>query len=294
MNSLASSALTALKGPRFSPQEALARAQELQLNRPGLYAVYGDEQVWLALGLGTPPDGRPLYVGKAQDDLASRDLRQHFASGETGRSTLRRTLASLLRRELNLIPHPRGTNPLDSTTRANLFKLESAGEARLTRWMNEALRLAFWPIKLTNLSALGAVEGEIIRELEPPLCLNKWSDTTWRPQIKRARGEMVDMVRDKAHQEMRSSDSSITAPDRRAVTSRPDPDVISTFLQRRLKNLECDSTTAVEAAQWLDLAGILTDSQDRPGRPLRVLLREGRIKGQRQEPNGRWHIHRIE
>lgn len=294
MKPVVSSALTALEGPRFSPQEALAQAHQLNLNGPGLYAVYGDEKVWLALGLGAPPDGRPLYVGKAQDDLVARDLKQHFASGQTGRSTLRRTLASLLRIELDLTPQPRGTHPLDSTARATLFKLETEGEARLTRWMKENLKLAFWPASSTRLPELTTIESEIIRVLEPPLCLNQWSDGRWRPQIKRARKEMADLVSADAPERPSIPNSPVSHSPRNPLGNRPDSEAISVFLQKRLAILERDFTTAVEGAQWLDSAGLLKDSPNRRGLPLRVLLRAGAIKGQRQEPNGRWYIDHVD
>lgn len=54
-----------------------------------------------------------------------------------------------------------------------------------------------------------------------------------------------------------------------------------------------DFVGAVDAAQWLDQAGLLRDSTERPGKPLRELLRSGNIAGQRQELNGRWYIDRI-
>lgn len=63
---------------------------------PGLYAIYAAADVWQQLGLGSPPDGQPLYVGKAEDSLVARDLRQHFTDGRTGSSTLRRSFAALL------------------------------------------------------------------------------------------------------------------------------------------------------------------------------------------------------
>lgn len=62
----------------------------------GLYAINGEATVWRALGLGDPPDGRPLYVGKAERSLSGRGLGTHFATGRTGPSTLRRSLAALL------------------------------------------------------------------------------------------------------------------------------------------------------------------------------------------------------
>ena len=59
------------------------------------------------LGLGTPPDSRPLYVGKAEDSLVARDLRQHFTDGRTGSSTLRRSIAALLHDSMGLRGIPR-------------------------------------------------------------------------------------------------------------------------------------------------------------------------------------------
>src|SRR5436190_432225 len=76
-------------------------------NRPGLYAIYGDAMTWAELQLGAPPDGRPLYLGKAEDSLVTRDLRTHFGDGRTGQSTLRRSLAALLHDTLHLSGMPR-------------------------------------------------------------------------------------------------------------------------------------------------------------------------------------------
>lgn len=68
-------------------------------------------------------------------------------------------------------------------------------------------------------------------------------------------------------------------------------DAINSFLQAELKRRNLDQVTAVAAAQWLDDAGLLQDSQRRPGLPLRELLRADQIDGQRQESNRRWFIH---
>ncbi len=71
---------------------------------------------------------------------------------------------------------------------------------------------------------------------------------------------------------------------------------INEYLQSRLLNLACVRVSAVEAAKWLDEASLLQDSSNRPGRPLRRLLRANRIVGQEQRPNqknGRWWINRL-
>ena len=68
---------------------------------------------------------------------------------------------------------------------------------------------------------------------------------------------------------------------------------INNYIQEQLRLKGQSVTTAVEAAEWLDRAGILKDSPHRRGKPLRDLLRQGLIVGQRQKPNRRWYIDRI-
>jgi very-short-patch-repair endonuclease len=69
-----------------------------------------------------------------------------------------------------------------------------------------------------------------------------------------------------------------------------DVDAINYFLQEQLAYRGIYSVGAIEAACWLDEAGLLQDSTVRPGLPLRKLLRTHRIVGQRQESNGRWYV----
>jgi hypothetical protein len=54
-------ALEALTAPRHMIAAAFAGAVP---DEPGLYAIYGARAVWRQLGLGHPPDDRPLYVGR--------------------------------------------------------------------------------------------------------------------------------------------------------------------------------------------------------------------------------------
>lgn len=65
---------------------------------------------------------------------------------------------------------------------------------------------------------------------------------------------------------------------------------ISLYVQHELRRQALTGVTAVEAARWLDLSNILKDSPHRPGLPLRKLLRQGVIVGQRQASNSRWLI----
>jgi len=65
---------------------------------------------------------------------------------------------------------------------------------------------------------------------------------------------------------------------------------INFLIQRQLQINGWQETTAIEAAKWLDSAGLLKDSEVRPGYPLRNLLRKGLIIGQYQKSNRRWFI----
>jgi hypothetical protein len=68
---------------------------------------------------------------------------------------------------------------------------------------------------------------------------------------------------------------------------------ITAFLQGRLATLGLEDVAAVLAARWLDEAGLLGDSSSRPGKPLRDLMRAGKIGYAEQRPptpNGRWFI----
>ncbi len=90
---------------------------------PGLYALHTERSAWKELGLQPRDGGLPVYVGKAEGTLLERDIGTHFACGETGRSTVRRSLAALLRERLDLRPVRRGDDRLDATKYAANFGL---------------------------------------------------------------------------------------------------------------------------------------------------------------------------
>ena len=81
-------------------------------------------------------------------------------------------------------------------------------------------------------------------------------------------------------------------PERRL--SLPDLYIINLCLQERLERDWREEVRAVEAARWLDKAGLLRNYNN--GLSLRRLLRAGRIAGQEQRPNrknGTWFIRRL-
>jgi GIY-YIG catalytic domain-containing protein len=88
-------------------RHAIPNAVQHCPDKPGLFAVFGPSHTWTQLGLNRGSGDPPLYVGKAEDSLVQRDLGTHFSTGKTGSSTLRRSLAALLRDALDLraVPH---------------------------------------------------------------------------------------------------------------------------------------------------------------------------------------------
>jgi hypothetical protein len=183
-DAVVAAALHALAGVRHPRIEAV----ELVAKSPGLYAFYGDAHAWSDLGL-TPAFGdQPLYVGKAERSLNGRDVGTHFARGKTGSSTVRRSLAALLTDRLDLAAVPRNLAKPDGS--AN-FGLDSASDARLSDWMEQRLLLATWVS--TGDATLGDVETAVVRQLRPPLNLDKVGES--RERLREARKRLADIAR---------------------------------------------------------------------------------------------------
>lgn len=169
----------------------LAGAESIVPGRPGLYAIYGAARTWKELGLGKPPDRRPLYVGKAEDSLISRDLKTHFGDGRTGQSTVRRSFAALLHDTLGLRGIPRNTAKPGYFSN---YGLSAAHDATLTRWMRERLELATWGKPGDCAFTLGQIEGVLLVELMPPLNL-QGVVTPRTAKIRAARAVMAEEAR---------------------------------------------------------------------------------------------------
>lgn len=151
------------------PGHRIADAEQHVAPKPGLYAVHAAAGIWKELGLGSREPGVPLYIGKAEDSLVSRDLRTHFATGRTGSSTVRRSFAALLRRHLDLAGIPR--NPSNPERFAN-FGLSPEDDARLTAWMYQQVTFSVW-VKDPAELLLADVEAAIIRSWTPPVNIDE-------------------------------------------------------------------------------------------------------------------------
>jgi hypothetical protein len=185
------SAVVAEARQALASARPLKEAEQFVPGRPGLYAIYAGAATWLELGLGKPPDERPLYVGKAEESLISRDLKTHFGDGRTGQSTLRRSFAALLHDSIGLRGVPR--NPAKPAYFAN-YGLTAEHDAVLTKWMRERLELATWGKPDDCAFALGTIERALLGQLLPPLNI-KDVVTPWTGKVKAARAVMAAEAR---------------------------------------------------------------------------------------------------
>ena len=151
---------------------------------PGVYAWFLNDPVALPR---LPNQGAsPIYVGLSSN-LAQREFDTHFQAGQSGFSTLRRSLGALLKDELGLRAQPRGTGASDSNYRC--YRFDDSGEQRLSSWMHAELRVAAEPHRDP-----AAIERELIALACPPLNLTGWKNPN-AVEIKALRKACVEEAR---------------------------------------------------------------------------------------------------
>jgi hypothetical protein len=161
-------------------------------DKPGIYGVFflGDD---LPLSNAGITKGALVYIGKTESSQLTRDLKQHLADGQTGHSTLRRTLAALLRNRIGL--HPYSRSETEATDRRfKHYKLDDEGERKLTAWMRANLGFAFLRYDC-DIAEIRRHEVEMIREAIPVLNLlgNPKNPHLW--EIKAARAQCAELAR---------------------------------------------------------------------------------------------------
>lgn len=156
-----------LNQPRVSPAEFGG------VTATGVYAWYDEGGALLPYYPSDLPivDHKlPLYVGlAAKDPLSSRIVGTHLVI--TRRSALRRTLAALLRDELDLlqsvVPAPKGK-----------YDLLPEYETRLTKWIEQNLR-----VTAVNHEAPALVERPVIQSLLSPLNFTYATGSPYRQRM---------------------------------------------------------------------------------------------------------------
>ena len=138
-------------------------------DRPGLYAIFlvaGGVLGEFAIG------GKIIYFGKAEDSLSQRDFKTHFSSGGTGRSTLRRSIGAILKKEYGLKAIPR--SPKRSKQDLYCYKFSNDGEQILTTWMMKNLEIGFHvPTPELFDDGLKELEGKMLIYVKAPLDLDQ-------------------------------------------------------------------------------------------------------------------------
>jgi len=165
---------------------------------PGIYGVFFfGAEFPLHSARGLIKNGSLIYIGKTESSQIERDLEQHFASGETGRSTLRRSIGAIVREHLGLKPEPRNPNEKSDRKFQN-YKFDPTGEERLTDWMKINLGLSFFdydepPAKIEQL------EAELIRLAVPILNLKNNPGNQFSSEVKALRSICSQLARDNKH-----------------------------------------------------------------------------------------------
>ncbi|MFF7550591.1 GIY-YIG nuclease family protein [Streptomyces canus] len=155
----------------LSTPQALGRAAGALPTTAGVYAWWAPPEVLPSFPgpINTSDAGRRmLYLGKA-GRLRSRVVSNHLR--DSGRSTLRRTLAGLLM-------------PTESyrTTWTDRVVLIPKDEQRLTRWMHQYLALTW-----AELPDPVPLERKLISQLHPPLNVEGVEPGASRDRVKKAR-----------------------------------------------------------------------------------------------------------
>lgn len=133
---------------------------------PGLYAFFLSENAD-KFEYATP--GQIMYIGISKDSLHDRDFNQHFKTGKTGSSTLRRSIGAIMKNQLNLTAIPRGGE--NDSKRFENYKFSE--EQKLTDWMVGNLKIGYWvPASQLSYTQLRGVEMEITKLLKPLLDLD--------------------------------------------------------------------------------------------------------------------------
>jgi GIY-YIG catalytic domain len=164
-----------------------SRASISLLDAPSLNGVYA---IYLRSPEALEPfiEGRDglIYIGLSTN-LAEREFEQHFATGNTGFSTLRRSIGALLKTGLKLRAIPRSDGP--SETNVRNYRFTPKGEDRLTDWMQGNLEVG-----VHASIHYDQLEDALVGSLKPLLNLTKWPNPQ-RKEIKRLRKVCADEAR---------------------------------------------------------------------------------------------------
>ncbi|MDE6810837.1 MAG: hypothetical protein K2J15_00635 [Muribaculaceae bacterium] len=129
-----------------------------------------------------------IYVGISTKSLYKRDYLTHFKGNNSGRSTLRKSLGSLMGLTKTYRSPGEKQKPNPKT------KFSDEDEKNLSEWMNRNLLLLFYEMPDSELDDF---EKEMINYLNPPLNISKNNNLInqrYRNNLKRLRNNLANFV----------------------------------------------------------------------------------------------------
>ena len=163
-------------------EESLAKT----VVKPGIVAVYCEHND-LGFGLKHEDGMQMVFV-----DESGAAAERHFVNGKTGYSTLRRSLAALLRNKCDLVAVPRSNDEVDADRYEN-FALAELSDELLTDWMEKHLKIAVLPIEKEKVRR--TVQG-LINYNVPILNLQNNKENKYGAEIKRLRKQCAEQARE--------------------------------------------------------------------------------------------------
>ena len=138
----------------------------------------------LGLSLFAKDTSRIVYVGISKENSS-----RHFISGNTGTSTMRRSLAALMQTKLELVPVPRSLDEKDAD-RYNNFALDPASEEKLTEWMRANFKCAFY-----QTDQVEATEAALVDYAAPLLNFQHNPGNKYGAQLKKYRKQCAEVAK---------------------------------------------------------------------------------------------------
>lgn len=248
------------------------RALKSFSEKPGIYAVClcGSEPLRICESLLQP--GCLLYIGKTESSQQKRDGEQHFASGETGRSTLRRSLGALLMAQLGLVPQPRSL--AEKSDRAfTHYKFDDVGEERLTSWMVHNLALSFYEYTESRVRIV-ELEEALISNAMPPLNIDKNPSNPYRQALKVARAECAVLAKNSGRPVQESPSDIQQIPTHKLLANRI---YLHDAIVDVLKDCPEQEATSAVIAEEIRLRGMYVRPKDgMPPEAWQIKLRAGK------------------
>lgn len=154
---------------------------------PGIYALFFIGEDFLIKNYQIP-DHQIVYIGKTLRSQKNRNANTHFKTGETGSSTVRKSIGSLLSQFEKMNPIIRSQTDV-AKNRKSHFKFDWPSEEKITKWMDANLAVSFFEYP-NGKKEIKALEEELIKAACPVLNLSGNSENRYKALIQRLRKQM--------------------------------------------------------------------------------------------------------